>query len=260
METGNLEVDGVTIAYARRGKGMPLVLIHGYPLDRTIWDQVAALLEGDFDMIIPDLRGFGESEVVDAGGAIRAYAADVAGLMRRLGVPKANVVGHSMGGYVALALMREYPEMLLGLGLVSSQILPDTPDRRQARYAAAQEVRAKGVGPVAEAMATKLSSDEGIQAGMRALISGQRPAGIASALEAMAERPDSAEVVSLCKVPVVGVHGQADALIPVERGREVKTVLPAAQYVELPRAGHMPMMEDPGAVAEALRFFRQPAH
>jgi pimeloyl-ACP methyl ester carboxylesterase len=260
MKTGKLEINGVNIAYARLGKGTPLVLIHGYPLDKSIWEKVAGILEDDFDMIIPDLRGFGDSQLVDAGREILAYASDVAGLMKRLGVPKANVVGHSMGGYAALALLRAHPEMLLGLGLVSSQTLSDAPDRRQARYASAQEVLAKGVEPVAEAMAPKLSSDKGIQADMRVLISRQRPGGLASALEAMAERPDSTHVVSSCKVPVLAVHGQADALIPVERGRDVKTALPAAQYVELPRAGHMPMMEDPGAVAQALRFFLQPAH
>ena len=260
METGRLEIDGVNIAYTRRGRGIPLVLIHGYPLERSIWDPVAALLEDDFDMTIPDLRGFGDSDVVDAGGAILAYASDVAGLMKRLGAAKANVVGHSMGGYVALALMREHPEMLLGLGLVSSQMLPDPPDRKQARYVSAQEVLTKGVEPVAEAMAPKLSSDKGIQAAMRVLISRQRPGGLASALEAMAERADSTAVVSSCKVPALAVHGQADALIPVERGRDVKTVLPAAHYVELARAGHMPMMEEPRAVADALRFFLQPAH
>ena len=258
METGELEIEGVRIAYTRRGKGPPLVLIHGYPLDRSIWDPVASMLESDFDMIIPDLRGFGDSEVTDAGRAILAYAADLAGLMDRLGATRAFVAGHSMGGYVALALMRQYPERLMGLGLVASQMLPDAPDRREARYAAAQEVLAKGVGPVAEAMAPKLSSDEGIQATVRAIISRQRSAGLASALEAMAERPNSTEVVSNFLMPMVVVHGQADALIPVERGREVKIALPSAHYVELPRAGHMPMMEDPGGVADALRFFLHP--
>ena len=259
METGELGIDGVRIAYTRRGKGSPLVLIHGYPLDRSIWDPVVSILESEFDMIMPDLRGFGGSEVKDAGRAILAYAADLAGLMDRLGATRAFVAGHSMGGYVALALLRHYPERLMGLGLVASQILPDPPDRRQARYAAAQEVLAKGVGPVAEAMAPKLSGDDGIQATVRALISRQRPAGLASALEAMAERPNSTDVISTCPLPMVVVHGQADALIPVARGREIKIALPAAHYAELSGAGHMPMMEYPGGVADALRFFHHPA-
>jgi pimeloyl-ACP methyl ester carboxylesterase len=249
----------VIIAYTRRGQGAPLVLIHGYPLQGSIWDPVAQLLEAEFDMIIPDLRGFGDSDAEDAGRLMSAYASDVAGVMHGMDVPKAYVVGHSMGGYVALALLREHPEMVLGLGLVASQLLPDTPDRRQARYAAAQDVLAKGVGPVAETMSTKLSSDAAVQAAMRELISRQRPAGVASALEAMAERPDSTELVAACKAPVVVVHGQKDALIPVERGQDVVRVLPAARYVELPHAGHMPMMEDPQAVAEALRSFLGPS-
>ena len=82
-----------------------------------------------------------------------AYASDVAGLMDRLEAKSAFIAGHSMGGYVALAALRQYPERLMGLGLVASQMLPDPPDRREARYAAAKEVLAKGVGPVAETMA-----------------------------------------------------------------------------------------------------------
>ena len=259
MQTGEVEIEGVRIAYTRRGKGPPLVLVHGYPLDRSIWNPVASMLEGEFDVITPDLRGFGDSEVRDAGRAIVAYAADVAGLTDRLGATRAFVAGHSMGGYVALALLRQYPERLMGLALVASQMMPDSPDRRQGRYAAAREVLEKGVGPVVEAMAPKLTGDEGVQAAVRAVISRQRPAGLASALEAMAERPDSTDVVSRFQMPMVVVHGEADALIPVERAREMKAALPSAHYVELAGAGHMPMMEDPGGVSAALRFFLHPA-
>ncbi len=249
------QIEGVRIAYTRRGRGIPLVLIHGYPLDRSIWELAEVLLDNDFDMVVPDLRGFGESDAADAGRSILAYAEDVAGVMRHVGLAKAIVAGHSMGGYVALALMRQHPEVVAGLGLISSQILPDPPERKQARYAAARDVMTDGVGPVAESMAAKLSADLRVQAAMRALISRQRPAGLVSALEAMAERPDSTDTVAAATVPVLIVHGAADALIPVERGRSIQEILPKARYVELPAAGHMAMMEDPAAVADALRWF-----
>ncbi len=250
-----LNIDGIHIAFERRGKGAPLVLIHGYPLDHSIWDEVASSLEGEFDLIVPDLRGFGESDVMEADDSIIDYATDIAGLLTRLKIKKAYLVGHSMGGYVALAFAREFPDRLSGLGMVSTQTLADTPERRQSRLATANQVLKEGIGIVAESMTLKISAEKRIQDLVNALILRQRPLGIFSALNAMAERSDSTELFATFKFPAVIVHGDSDALIPAERGREMKAALPSAHYVELPGAGHLPMMEAPQAVADALRFF-----
>ncbi len=255
METGKMNIDGLEIAYIRRGKGMPLVLIHGYPLDHTIWDEVAPLLSDDFDLIIPDLRGFGGSDLVEADQSIIDYASDVAGLLSRLRIRKAYLAGHSMGGYVALAFAREYPGRVSGLAMVASQVLADTAEKREGRYATAKQVAEEGISSVVESMTPKLSADPRIQAIVRSDMLLQRPLAIASALHAMAERPDSSDMFGGFGFPVVIVHGDADALIPVERAREMKTLLGSAHYSELPGVGHLPMLEKPAATAEALRFF-----
>ncbi len=116
-----LEINGIRLAYDRRGKGKPLVLLHGYPLDHHLWDEVVPLLEDQFDIILPDLRGFGRSSTVDSFYTMEDIASDIAGLLDSLGIQKAAIVGHSMGGYVALAFARLYPGRVTGLGLVSSQ-------------------------------------------------------------------------------------------------------------------------------------------
>jgi pimeloyl-ACP methyl ester carboxylesterase len=116
-----LEINGIRLAYDRRGKGTPLVLLHGYPLDHRLWDEMAPLLENQFDLILPDLRGFGGSSTVDAFYTMEDIASDIAGLLDFLGIQKTAIAGHSMGGYVALAFARLYPERVTGLGLVSSQ-------------------------------------------------------------------------------------------------------------------------------------------
>src|SRR5574339_918327 len=146
------EINGIRLAYDRRGKGTPLVLLHGYPLDHRLWDEVAPLLEDQFDLILPDLRGFGGSSTVDTFYTMEDYAADIAGLIDFLGIQKTAIAGHSMGGYVALAFARLYPERLRGFGLVSSQVLPDPPDRKEGRYKSAADVAENGIASVVATM------------------------------------------------------------------------------------------------------------
>ncbi|MGB7873114.1 MAG: alpha/beta hydrolase, partial [Anaerolineales bacterium] len=204
-----INVNGIQIAYTRKGSGKPLVLVHGYPLDHTIWDEVVPLLKDDFDIILPDLRGFGQSEVVESQYKIADMAADIAGLLDQLGIEKNVIAGHSMGGYVALAFAGAYPERVSGLGLVASQALADPPERKQGRYDAAAEIMKTGVEPVAESMSGKLTPDKRVQAYVRDLIAAQRPAGLAGSLKAMAERDDSTSILSSFQFPVVLVHGEA---------------------------------------------------
>ena len=248
-----VNVNGVQLAYERRGKGAPLVLLHGYPLDHHLWDEVAPLLEDTFDVILPDLRGFGESTTVDSPYSMDDYASDIAGLLDQLGISKAAIVGHSMGGYAALAFARLYPERVSGLGLVSSQLLADAPERKEGRYKSAADVDANGIESVVATMTPKFTADEELQSFARASMERQQPAAYIGALKAMAERPDSTSLLSSFNVPVVIIHGDADSLIPVDRAREVKESLPQAHLVEISGAGHMPMMEAKEKTAEALK-------
>lgn len=250
-----IKISGFDLAFERRGHGLPLVLIHGYPLDHTIWEKIAPLLEKDFDLILPDMRGFGQSGTVVETYTMTDLASDIARLLDHLKIEKAFVAGHSMGGYEALAFARAYPQRLAGLGMISSQVLADPPDRKEGRYKNAADVAEKGVGLVADAMASKLSGDQSVQSFAHDLIGRQKALGVIGALKAMAERPDSTDILAAIKVPVVIIHGDADALIPVERGREMKKIALGALYFELPGLGHMPMMENSQLVAAALKSF-----
>ena len=251
MET--IDVNGIRLAYDRRGKGTPMVLLHGFPLDHHLWDEVVPLLEDQFDLIIPDLRGFGGSSTVDSFYSMEDYASDVAALLDHLGIPKAAIVGHSMGGYAALAFARMFPNRVSGLGLVSSQVLDDAPERKEGRYKSAAEVADKGIASVVETMAPKFTSDTRLQEYARTSMEKQQPAAYIGALKAMAERVDSTPLLSTINYPVVIIHGDADSLIPVDRAREVKASFPQSHFVEIRGAGHMPMMEAKEQTAEALR-------
>lgn len=248
-----VNVNGVQLAYERRGKGSPLVLLHGFPLDHHLWDEVVPLLEDTFDVILPDLRGFGESTTVDSPYSMDDYAADIAGLLDQLGVQRAAIVGHSMGGYAALAFARLYPERVSGLGLVSSQVLADAPERKEGRYKSAADVSANGIESVVATMTPKFTSDERLQSYARESMEQQQPAAYVGALKAMAERADSTALLPSFSFPVVIVHGDTDALIPIDRAREVKEALPQAHLVEISGAGHIPMLEAKEKTAEALK-------
>ena len=111
-------VNGINLAYDTIvAKELRLMLIHGFPLDHTSWNEVASLLENEFDLILPDLRGFGQSTTVETPYTISDMADDLAGLLDHLKIEKIALAGHSMGGYVALAFAKKYPQRVSGLGL-----------------------------------------------------------------------------------------------------------------------------------------------
>lgn len=249
-----IQVNNITLAYETLGSGTPLMLVHGFPLDHTIWTEVADLLKGEFTLILPDLRGFGESTTVETPYTMTDMADDLAGLLDHLGLEKAALAGHSMGGYVCLAFAKKYPRRVSRLGLVASQAAADSPERKAGRYQTADEVAQKGAGFVAEGMTAKLSPDAKVQAFARPLMERQTPAAVMGALKAMAEREDTLSSLSSAFFPVTLIHGDGDVLIPVERAREIKAALPSAQLVELQGIGHMPMMESPIGTADGLRL------
>jgi pimeloyl-ACP methyl ester carboxylesterase len=227
-------------------------LLHGYPLDHHLWDAVVPLLKDTFDLIIPDLRGFGESTTVNTPYTMYDFASDIAGLLDQLGIQKTAVAGHSMGGYVALSFARLYTERVSALALVSSQVLADPPDRKHGRYKSAAEVAEKGISGVVDTMTPKFTSDPEWQAFARKNMEAQQPAAYIGALKAMAERVDATTLLSAIKYPCVVIHGDADMLIPIERAREVKAALPESHLFEIKGVGHMPMCEAPNETTQAL--------
>jgi len=256
MEMLKVNLNGIKMAYQRYGKGTPLVLLHGYPLDHTIWEPVVPLLENDFDLILPDLRGFGGSSASRTPYLLNDLADDIASLLDQLKIKKAAIVGHSMGGYIALGFAHSHPHNTLGLGLVASQAAADTPDRKVGRSQMAARVEKNGVGEVADSMPALMTGDTTLQAWLKQLILHQSPAGVAGALRAMAERPDSAPFLPGFDFPIVIVHGLADKIIPIERAHEMQNAVKYGNLIEIEAAGHMPMMESPQKTAEALKMLK----
>ncbi len=247
-------VNGINLAYARHGKGTPLMLVHGFPLDSSSWNEIIPFLKDEFDIIIPDLRGFGQSTTVESPYTILDMADDLAGLLDHLGIEKTAIAGHSMGGYVALAFAKKYPQRMTGLGLVSSQAAADTPEGKERRYKTAADVAENGVAVVAEAMSPKLSADARVQKYVRSVIEGQSKSAVIGALKAMAAREDMMAFIAQLTLPLVLIHGDADQLIPIDRAKEIKAALPSVKLQELNGTGHMPMMEFPQGTAAGVKL------
>ena len=248
-------VNGINLAYTRLGKGTPLMLVHGFPLDSSSWNELIPYLKDHFDLILPDLRGFGKSTTVEAPYTLSDMADDLAGLLDHLGVEKTALAGHSMGGYISLAFAKKYPQRVSGLGLIASQAATDAPEGKERRYKTAADVAEKGVGVVVEAMTPKLSADVRVQEFVRGVIERQSKQAVIGALKAMAVREDSMPILSSSDFPLVLIHGDADQLVPLERAKEIKSANPSARLLELKGAGHMPMMEFARQTADGLMFF-----
>jgi pimeloyl-ACP methyl ester carboxylesterase len=232
-------------------KGLPLLLLHGYPFDHTMWERVIAHLDREIKLIVPDLRGFGSNRA-SGEPSLDAMANDVAAALPG----QTMVAGFSMGGYVTLALADRHPHLVAGIALINSQSAADTDEVRQGRRMMIEKVKDQGIRPATEAALPKLFATQEPDLAQYALKGAELagPAGIAWGLEAMARRPDRTEVLQRLGKPVLIVHSPEDKFIPVTRARDLARSL-KAKYIEIPDVGHCTPLEAPDKVAAALREF-----
>ncbi|WP_299027713.1 alpha/beta hydrolase [uncultured Thermanaerothrix sp.] len=242
----------VLLAYEIHGEGLPVIFLHGFPFNRHLWDALIPHVAPYARMVLPDLRGFGESPTSADVLAMSLLADDVCYLMDHLNLPQAALVGHSMGGYVALAFAHQYPERLAGLALVASHADPDSSTRRESRYHTVAQIRNRGILPLLEDMPQRLTSSPAVQEKVRLFIQSCSPQTAIQALLGMAEREDANPWLRALHVPFLVVTGSADSLIDPTRIRTMLEPLSTATWVELPGVGHLPMLEAPVELAKAL--------
>ena len=250
----------VTLHYTEQGQGMPLVLLHGYPLSSAIWHEQRQRLSDHFRVITPDLRGHGHSPAPLGVYSMELMARDVLALLDSLGVEKAVIMGHSMGGYVALAGWNIAPERFLALGLIASHAAADSEEARQNRYKTADQVAVEGSKIIAETMTPRLfapgmPAEESIVVQVHTIILNTKPDGIIGTLKGMAERPDSTAMLPNLTIPVLLVAGDKDQIIPLARAEATAAAIPNATLATVENAGHLPMLEQPQATTMAIRSF-----
>lgn len=251
---------GLTLAYDEVGTGNPVVLLHGFPHNRSLWaPQTSALIEHG-RCIAPDLRGFGESGR-EGPYSMDQYALDVAELLEKLGVEKAVVGGLSMGGYVAFALWRLRPDLVRALVLADTRPGADSPETRRKRLETMALARERGAGAVANAQitgmvgATTRAQNPALVDGLHQMLASAPVEGIIGALQAMMDRPDSTDLLPTIDVPTLIVVGEEDALTPVKESRAMHAAIPGSRLEVIPGAGHCSNLEKPAAFNHVLGEF-----
>ncbi len=246
-------VNGIKLAYDTLGeKGYPLVLIHGFALDHTIWLEMASKHLRDHRVILPDMRGHGESDAPKGAYSMALMAQDLAHLLDVLEINKAVVCGHSMGGYVALAFAAHYPARLGGMGLITTRAKADTDEKREGRYQLVEEVHQRGSIAVAETLASRLTYDEDIITQTQEMIVNTSSQGVINALQGMAERPNRTDLLPNIGIPSLVVAGKNDQIIDQAEAKAMADALPFGEFLSIPGAGHMPMIEKPAILGEGL--------
>jgi pimeloyl-ACP methyl ester carboxylesterase len=259
-EVVRYDVGEVTLSVDVRGDGPALLLIHGFPLDRTLWRHQVATLAG-WRRIAPDLRGLGNSDAPAGGYSMATYADDLMRLLDRLRVAKAVVAGLSMGGYIAFELLRRHRERVGGLILCDTKAGADSEQGRKGRDEMAALAEAKGAAAVAERMVPKVlgrttfRSQPPLVEQVREMMRRQPVPGIVGALHAMRDRADSTDLLPTVDVPTLVVVGQEDELTPPAEARALATGIPSAHLTTIAGAGHVAPLEAPTAVSRVFAEF-----
>lgn len=256
----NVLVDGVAIAVEDRGQGLPLVLLHAFPLDSRMWQPQCGALVPQCRCIMPSVRGFGGSEATGPHTVDR-YADDVIGVLDALRIERAVIGGLSLGGYVALATWRRHRERVRALILADTRAEADTDEVRARRAELADLAREKGADAVAARQLTGLvgkstrEHNPDLYDAVHGMMLSASVEGITGALAAMAERPDSTDLLASIDVPTLVVCGDEDAITPIKGMRAMAAAIGPARFEAITGAGHLSSVERPAAFNHVVSEF-----
>jgi len=249
----------ISIAFEDKGEGLPIVLIHAFATDRSMWGPQITQLSKHWRVIAPDLRGFGFSDPTDGTPvSMDQYAEDIAGLLDHLNISAAVMVGLSLGGYVTLAFAQKYPGRVKALILANTRATPDSDSAREARFTLAKNVERVGIRAVVEAYDGKLlapGADLDSQDFVWNMLANQPSSGALSAIRGMAVRPDRQDFLKQVTVPALIISGTADVLIPPAESEPMSRQIVNSTFLNIPGAGHLSNIDNPAEFNLAVERF-----
>ncbi|MFE9748558.1 alpha/beta fold hydrolase [Saccharothrix saharensis] len=256
-----MRVEDIDIAYDDEGDGIPVVLVHGHPFNRSMWRPQVERLRSRYRVIAPDLRGFGETPVAPDPMPWTAFADDLIGLLDRLGLERVVLCGLSMGGQIVMELHRAHPSRVRALLLADTFPDGETAAGRELRHGMAARVLREGMGPYADEVLDKMLSPRNVVAmpavaeHVLGMMRGTSPEGAAAAWRARAQRPDYVDSLSRATVPVLVVVGEEDEYTPVAVAERMHATIPGSELAVIPGSGHLPNLERPEEFTDALERF-----
>jgi pimeloyl-ACP methyl ester carboxylesterase len=246
--------------YLDQGAGVPVVLLHGFPVDARVWRYQIDALSNHHRVIAIDLPGFGRSPS-DAPFTIDSLAADVHTLLKKINVLPCVIGGLSMGGYVALAFYQHFASDVLGLMLIDTRAVGDSPENKRNRDKLIEQVGQCGPCPVVDAMMPKVLADETVAAQptivaeVRQMMESCPPETMRRALAAMRDRHDRTELLPSIAEPVLIIVGQCDPITPPADAEQMRQSIPHATLAIISDAAHFSPLENPQSVNDAMRNF-----
>lgn len=257
-----VQLSEFSMAVEDRGAGLPVLFIHGYPLNNQIWQPQVEGLCDVARILAPDLRGHGDSEAAPGAYTMEAHAQDCHELLEKLEIhDKVVVCGLSMGGYIALAFYRLFPHRVAGMVLASTQAAADSPEARANRDKSIQLLQEKGIRPIATGMASKLLSAQSLAAQPHLeeklinLMMHNSLIAVQGDLQGMKVRMDSTPWLESIQVPVLIIHGAEDAIVPMEKAIQMQERIPQARLCAIPAAAHLNNLEQPALFNDCMRSF-----
>lgn len=256
-------LSGFNLAYLDQGVGPVVLLVHGFPMDHTLWGNQVRALTDHYRVIVPDLPGFGQSELSRSREFSISLMADaLVELLEFLEITEPiTLAGLSMGGYVVMDFMRCYADRIERLALFDTRATTDTPEGIQNREKTAELAMSEGIRSIAEGMIPKLFSPVSLERkpelveAMRQKMLATRPETVAAASLAMAARVDSTELLARLTIPTLVVVGEHDLPAPPEVMRQMANSIAHATFVQVPAAGHLTPLEQPEIVNKTLLQF-----
>ncbi len=249
------------IFYDVMGKGPPLVLLHPFPANRGIWMPVAEMLATRYRIVLPDLRGHGDSGVGEGPATMGKHADDITRVCDDAGVSRAIFGGISIGGYILFEFWRRHRERVSALILCDTKAAADNDEGRRNRLKAADDVEKHGPNDFLDSMIARLlgqttrTNRPDVVGAARAIMAKSTVPGLAAVQRGMAERPDSVPTLATINVPTLVLVGEEDVLTPVSEAETMRRNIPNATMAVIPKAGHYAPFEQPQESGRVIRQF-----
>jgi pimeloyl-ACP methyl ester carboxylesterase len=256
-----IHVNGITISYDDKGKGMPIIFIHGFPFNKSAWQPQLEYLQKFYRVIAYDIRGFGNSTLGDEVTSIDLFATDLVQFMDALKIQKAIVCGLSMGGYILMNAVSRFPDRFEAIILSDTQCGADSAEAREKRYKTIEQIEARGIDEFAanyvQNIFTKktLENRKEIVEEVKNMILSTSPRTISATLKALAERRESCNLLKRVSVPAMILCGKDDTVTPLSQSELLFNTLQGSRMHTIQNAGHMANLEEPEIFNDHIHTF-----